>query len=58
MPKIAEYNYPEKLLPDYHHALFQLIVGVEQNHPEQNLKQYAKNLRDLAGKAFVEYKEQ
>jgi len=50
---IAEYKYPYNILPEYHTALYQLLVGVEQRHPQENLDAYAKNLRRLAESAFV-----
>jgi hypothetical protein len=47
------YEYPKHLLPDYHHAVYQLIVGVEQGHSRENLLIYAKKLRGLASDSFV-----
>lgn len=51
---IASYRYPYELLPEYHTALYQLLVGVEQRHPQENLDAYAKQLRELADKVFID----
>ena len=55
--QIASYQYPTNLLPAYHHAVYQLIVGVEQGHKDEMLQAYAKNLRELAEHAFVTFGE-
>ena len=52
---IAIYEYPKHLLPDFHTALYQLIVGVEQRHNQVAIETYAKYLRELAKVAFVKY---
>ena len=51
---LVSYTFPTPMLPDFHHAVYQLIVGVEQGHSEERLSVYAKNLRKLADEAFVE----
>jgi hypothetical protein len=53
--KIATYNYPDRLVPEYHTALYQLLVGVEQRHPQENLDRQASNLRRLAKECFEEF---
>ena len=52
---LAHYQMPKQLVPDFHTAMYILIVGAEQGHPPQNLKQYAKRLRELADHAFIQY---
>ena len=52
---LATYKYPYNMRSRYHAALYQLIVGVEQRHPQDNLDAYAKTLRELAKKAFITY---
>lgn len=45
------YEFPQQLIPEFHTALYQLIVGVEQSHSASNLCAYAKRLRELADQA-------
>ena len=52
---LATYRYPQDLLPLYHSAVYQLIVGVEQDHSNQQLQIYARNLRHYAKKAFCDF---
>ena len=49
---LVAYRYPYILLPAYHTAVYQIIVGVEQRHSDDMLKLYANNLRKLADEAF------
>ena len=55
---IATYKYPDKLVPEFHMAIYQLLVGIEQGHPRENMLRNSKRLRDLADKHFVEYERQ
>lgn len=52
---MASYRYPHNLLPEYHTALYQLLVGVEQRQSQENMNAYAKNLRRLADSAFITF---
>lgn len=41
-----EYTCDTFRLPNIHHQLYQLLVGIEQNHSQDLIKQYAKSIRD------------
>ena len=53
---LVNYSYPQTLLPEFHTALYQLLVGVEQSHSRERQLQYCKRLRELADSAFFDVK--
>lgn len=54
---LATWNFPYQLAPKLKTAIYQIIVGCEQMHPDDMLKAYAKNLRELASSAFTKFEE-